>query len=93
MRKLFDEKGNSVELLMVSKKATKYDPAELLGWKRAGVAYNIWGATEKRATICNPLIKKALDQWVKENPKTTEDGRKIGQQALWFSQKIGEPNF
>ncbi|KAG8977527.1 hypothetical protein FRC05_001385 [Tulasnella sp. 425] len=93
MRKLFDEKGNSVELLMVSKKATKYDPAELLGRKRAGVAYNIWGATDQGTTICNPLIKKALDQWVKENPKAAEDGRKIGQKALWFSQKIRRAQF
>lgn len=93
MRKLLEEKGNSLELLDVPQNTTKYDPADLLGRKRAGVAYNIWGATEEGVKICNPLIREALDEWAVACPESAKDGRKKGQMALGFGQKIRRDEF
>lgn len=93
MRKLLEAKGNAVELLDAPKKSAKYDPADLLGRKRAGVAYNLWGATEKGKKICKPLVEKALAEWVAANPTSAEDGRKKGQQALCITQATRQDQF
>lgn len=93
MRKLLDAKGNAIQLLDIPKKSAKYDPADLLGRKRAGIAYHLWGATDKGKAICEPLIKAAVSEWAAAYPDLAEDGRAKGQKALCFGQNIRAAQF
>ncbi|KAG9014682.1 hypothetical protein FRB90_005210 [Tulasnella sp. 427] len=93
MRKVLDQRSNAIELFDAPKKTAQYNPAEILGRFRAGVAYNIWGASKAGAAVCDPLIQQAYQEWLDENPGAAEGGRKRGHKALWFSQKIRREQF
>lgn len=70
MKRLYQESVGKISMLGASTSLSTL--LEILGRKRAQIAYHLWGGSEAGGKVeCNVEIELEMEQWVAENPKAT----------------------